>query len=230
MVDIQENWKRVQERVATAAERAGRRPAEVQIVAVSKTVSVNRIREAVRAGVKILGENRVQEAWQKYQHLGNLATWHLVGHLQTNKVKRALQIFQMIHSVDSVHLAEELNRRCEQLQRTVEVLVEVKTSDEVTKFGIAPEKAAELVSRISELSNLQLKGLMTLGKWTSDEIEVRKCFQLLVRVRDQLKGMHIPGVSLHHLSMGMSADFEWAIEEGATIVRIGTAIFGPRKD
>jgi len=228
MSSITENWKKVKDQVAGAAVRVGREPSEIQIVAVSKTMPPERLKEAVEAGVPILGENRIQEAWQKYQELGKIASWHLVGHLQTNKVKRALQIFDVIHSVDSFHLAEEINRRCQQLERTVDVLIEVKTSDEQTKYGINPENAVELVEKVVELPNLKINGLMTLGKWTTNETEVRNCFRLLKKTRDDIDQQKISGVFLNHLSMGMSGDFEWAIEEGATMVRIGTAIFGPR--
>ncbi len=228
MMTISDNWKRVKGRVAEAAIRAGRDPEQIKIVAVGKTMPVEKLREAVAAGMPILGENRVQEAWGKYRQLGKIAAWHLVGHLQTNKVKRALQIFDVIHSVDSFHLAEEIDRRCGQMGRKVEIFVEIKTSDEPTKYGVAPEEAPELVEKISRLPNLQLSGLMTLGKWTTNETEVRNCFKRLVKVKETIEEQKLPGVSLSHLSMGMSGDFEWAIEEGATIVRIGTAIFGPR--
>lgn len=228
MSDIIENWKRVQERVKNTAIRAGRDSSKITIIAVSKTKPSATLKDAVQAGVTILGENRVQEAWQKFQELGKIASWHLVGHLQTNKVKRALQIFDVIHSVDSFHLAEEINKRCQQLNRTVEVLVEVRTSDESTKFGIKPEETIELIEKVSTLPNLKLIGLMTLGKWTTNEKEVRNCFQMLVKVKEEIVNAKIPNVDLKHLSMGMSGDFEWAIEEGATMVRIGTAIFGAR--
>ena len=229
MRTIYENWEHVKERVAEAAIRVGREPSQIQIVAISKTMPFERIQEAVQAGINTLGENRVQEAWQKYQQLGKIASWHLVGHLQTNKAKRALQIFDVIHSVDSLHLAEKINSHCEQLNRTVDVFVEVKTSDEPTKFGVAPEESAELVEKIANLPNIKLSGLMTLGKWTSNEREVRQCFKLLRKVKEKIESEKITSVFLPHLSMGMSGDFEWAIEEGATIVRIGTAIFGRRE-
>lgn len=228
MLSISDNWKNVKQRVAQAAMRVGRDPSEVQIVAVSKTRPAEQIQEAVEAGIFIVGENRIQEAWRKFQQLGKIVSWHLIGHLQTNKVKRALQIFDVIHSVDSLHLAEEIDSRCEQLNRTVEVFVEVKTSDEPTKLGVAPEDCFELVNKIADLPNIKLSGLMTLGTWTSDEQEVRRCFKLLVQVREKIETKKIPGVNLRHLSMGMSGDFELAVEEGATIVRIGTAIFGRR--
>ncbi len=228
MTNIQHNWEDVQEKVALAAQRSGRNSDEINIVAVSKTFPGECIRSAVEAGVTSIGENRVQEAWPKYQELGKIASWHLVGHLQTNKVKRALQIFDVIQSVDSLHLAEEISRRCTQMDRDVEILLEVKTSDEPTKFGIAQDEAAEVAGRIAELPRLKISGLMTMGKWTSNEHEVRNCFQTLARLRDQINASGSPAVALTHLSMGMSGDFEWAIEEGATIIRIGTAIFGPR--
>jgi len=232
MVDqetIRRNWEAVKRRVAEAARRAGRNPEEIQVVAVSKTMPSAAIRAAVEAGVEHIGENRVQEAWQKFQELGRIATWHLVGHLQTNKAKRALQFFDVIQSVDSLHLAQELQRRCEQLGREVEILIEVKTSDEPTKLGIAPEETAELVAALAGMPRLKLTGLMTVGKFTPVEKEVRQCFRTLAQLREDLNRRALYPRPLFHLSMGMSGDFEWAIEEGATIVRIGTAIFGPRE-
>ena len=227
--DVRRNWERVKRRVEAAAGRAGRTPGEITVVAVSKTVPAEKIRAAVEAGVTHIGENRVQEAWRKFQELGAVATWHLVGHLQTNKVKRALQFFDVIQSVDSLHLAQELERRCEQLGRNVEVLIEVKTSDEPTKFGIPPEDTADLVAAIARMPHLKLTGLMTVGKFTPVEEEVRRCFRILSELREELNRKAAYPEPLVHLSMGMSGDFEWAIEEGATIVRIGTAIFGPRE-
>ncbi len=229
MSEIAENWKRIQERIAEAAINSSRNLNEIKIVAVSKTFPAETIEEAVEAGIAILGENRIQEAWQKYQRLGNIASWHLIGHLQTNKVKRAIQIFDVIHSVDSLHLAEEINRRCEQRNRDMEILLEVKTSDEPTKFGINPSQALELVQKVIALQHLRLTGLMTIGKFTSNEKEGRECFKMLRQVKDQINSnINLPK-PIHHLSMGMSHDFEWAIDEGATMVRIGTAIFGQRQ-
>jgi len=229
MSEIAKNWKRIQERIAEAAINSGRNFNEIKIVAVSKTFPAEIIEEAVEAGVTIIGENRIQEAWQKYQRLGNIASWHLIGHLQTNKVKRAIQIFDVIHSVDSLHLAEEISRRCEQRNKDVEILLEVKTSDESTKFGISSNQALELARKVVTLPHLRLTGLMTIGKFTSNEKEVRECFQMLRQVKDQINSNINSHKPIHHLSMGMSHDFEWAIEEGATMVRIGTAIFGQRQ-
>lgn len=228
MSEIAKNWRRTKERVAEAALRSDRNPGDIEIIAVSKTFPGEIIKEAVDAGVPIIGENRIQEAWQKYQQVGKIVSWHLVGHLQTNKVKRALQIFDVIHSVDSLHLAEEINRRCEQMNRDVEVLLEVKTTDEPTKFGVNPDNAQELALKVASLPHLTLTGLMTIGKFTTNEKEVRECFQLLRKTKEHINASNEMSVKLRHLSMGMSNDFEWAIAEGATMVRIGTAIFGKR--
>jgi len=228
MSQIANNWNRVKERVAEASLRSGRNPEVVKIIAVSKTFPGEYIKEAVEAGVTIIGENRIQEAWQKYQQVGRIASWHLIGHLQTNKVKRALQIFDFIHSVDSLHLAEEISRRCVQMNKDVEILLEVKTTDEPTKFGINPENTIELAQKISSLPHLMLTGLMTISKFTAIEKEVRECFQLLRQTKDLLNDCDDFHSKIHHLSMGMSNDFEWAIEEGSTMVRIGTLIFGQR--
>lgn len=228
MTSIRDNWDRVQVKVAAAAKKSGRDPDEISIVAVSKTFPVEAIQQAVGAGVNDIGENRVQEAWQKYQVLGKVATWHLVGHLQTNKVKRALEIFDVVHSVDSFHLAEEIDHRSQRLNRKTEVFLEVKTSDEPTKLGVEPGEAGELAVKISGLKNIHLNGLMTIGEWSTDEQRVRRCFKTLASLKEEINRDLPDPVKLRHLSMGMSGDFEWAIEEGATVVRIGTAIFGNR--
>ena len=224
---VARNLQRVRERIEAACARAGREPDEVTLVAVSKTFPPEAIEAAVRAGVRDIGENRVQEAYEKYQRLGRIATWHLVGHLQTNKAKRAVQFFDWVHSVDSVHLAKELSKRCEALQREVNVLVEVNTSGEESKYGVRPEEAAELVEEVAELPGLRLQGLMTIAAIVPEPEEARSYFRLLRELRDDLVRRGIVE-SLPHLSMGMTDDFEVAIEEGATMVRIGRAIFGPR--
>ena len=227
-VNIARNVEQVRARVADACARVGRDPSEVLIVAVSKTFPPEAIREAVAAGIAHIGENRVQEAYQKFQALGRIATWHMVGHLQTNKVKRALEFFDWIHSVDSLHLAEEINKRAERLGREfVDVLVEVNTSGEASKYGVSPSEAAGLVEKIDALPKVRVQGLMTIAPIVEDPEEARPYFVQLRELRDELlrKGA---AESLPHLSMGMTDDFEVAVEEGATMVRIGRAIFGER--
>ncbi len=208
----------IRERVARAAERAGRSPAEVTIVAVSKTFPTQAIEEAVAAGIAHIGENRVQKAAAKITSLRHLpVTWHMLGHLQTNKAKTALELFDIIQSVDSLRLAEALSRRTE---RAIPVLLEVNVAGEASKFGLSPQQVAETAEAIARLPHLDLRGLMTIAPWVSDPEEVRPIFRDLRRLRDAL--------GLAELSMGMTDDFEVAIEEGATLVRIGRAIFGER--
>jgi pyridoxal phosphate enzyme (YggS family) len=220
VVSIAENLRRIRERVTAACERAGRSPDEVTIVGVSKTFPPEAIAEACRAGLTDIGENRVQEALQKIplvESQGLRPRWHLVGHLQTNKAKSALGLFGIIHSVDSLHLAEAISRRTAQ---TVPVLLEVNVAGEASKFGLAPEEVAQACRQIAALPNLDVQGLMTVEPFVTDAEEVRPVFRRLRELRDEL--------GLRELSMGMTDDFEVAIEEGATMVRIGRAIFGPR--
>jgi hypothetical protein len=215
----------VQERIRTAAERAGREAASVTLVAVSKTVPVQVVREALAAGVTILGENRVQEARDKIAALSGRGTWHLVGHLQTNKAKLAVQLFDLIHSLDSPRLAEALDRSAEQAGRVVRCLVEVNLGGEESKSGTTEEGVRPLLEAAARLAHLRIEGLMTVPPFLPDPEQVRPFFRRLRSLRDKLAG---EGFRLAELSMGMTHDFEVAIEEGATMVRIGTAIFGPR--
>ena len=218
----------IRARIAKASTRAGRRPEEVTLVAVSKTVGADKIKEAIAAGVENIGENRVQEAWQKFQAIGRGVKWHMIGHLQTNKVKRALQFVDMIQSVDSLHLAAEIQRQAEKLDRAVDVLVQVNTSGEDTKFGFAPEETVAAVEEIAAFPRLRVKGLMTIGAFLPDPEEVRPCFRRLRELKEKIAGRNLPGVEMQTLSMGMTDDFEVAIEEGSTMVRIGRSIFGER--
>ena len=227
--DIATNLAAVRRRIADAAHRAGRDPDEVTLVAVSKTVDEARIRAAYAAGQHHFGENRVQEAEDKIATLSNLAEahWHLVGHLQTNKVRVALRMFEVIQSVDSLHLAQAISRQATAQGRVVPVLLEVNVAGEATKFGFRgtdlPGAAAEIVA----LPNIAVKGLMTVAPLVSDPKQVRPVFRALRMMRDTLRRT-VPQSNWPHLSMGMTDDFEVAVEEGATIVRIGRAIFGAR--
>ena len=209
-----------------AALRVGRRPEEVRLVGATKGVDVDRIAEAVESGLEIVGENYVQEALRKREVLGDRVRWHMIGHLQRNKARHAVGLFEMIHSVDSLKLAQELQKRAAKEGREVEVLLQVNLSGEETKSGVAPEGVQELAEAISEMPNLRLKGLMTMPPYFEDPDGARPYFQALRRLRDELQRRGLP---VEELSMGMSADFEVAIEEGATLVRVGTAIFGQRR-
>ncbi len=225
MSTIRENLLRVRERIDKAARKAGRDPEEIHLVAVSKTVEPARIKEAIEAGVSILGENYVQEAQKKIEVIGKGVSWHFIGHLQSNKAKYAVKLFDMIHSLDSPSLAEELNRRAEKEGRTMEVMIEVNLSGEITKFGTEEEKAIDLAKRLLSLKNLSLVGLMTMPPYFEDPELSRPYY---IQLRGLKERMAKEGIPLKELSMGMSNDFEVAIEEGATYVRVGTAIFGER--
>jgi hypothetical protein len=226
MLTIRDNLLRVKERIERAAQKAGRDPKEIKLVAVSKTVEVDRIKEAIEAGVSILGENYVQEAQEKIEALGKPVSWHFIGHLQSNKAKYAVRLFDVIHSLDSIPLAEELSRRAEQPDRVIRVMIEVNLSKEATKFGTDEERVLNLARRIQNLGHLSLEGLMTMPPYFDSPEMSRPYYVALRELEDR---MIKDGIPLKELSMGMSNDFEIAIEEGATYVRVGTAIFGPRK-
>ena len=221
---ISQRLEDIRSRITAAALRSGGQ--DVELVAVSKTVPVEYIQEAIDAGITLFGENRVQEAKEKWKALKNPARCHLIGHLQTNKVKDAVRIFERIHSVDSLRLAEEINRRCMSFSKIMPVLVQVKVSPEETKSGIEMEKVAELIREIRKLDNLRLDGLMTIPPYFTDPEDSRPYFHRLVECRNELENQGYG--PLPELSMGMSNDFEVAIEEGATFVRVGSALFGER--
>jgi pyridoxal phosphate enzyme (YggS family) len=226
MSSVKENLLKVRERIERAAQKAGRDPKEIKLVAVSKTVELDRIKEAIEAGVSILGENYVQEAQEKIEALGKSVSWHFIGHLQSNKAKYAVRLFDVIHSIDSIPLAEELNRRVEQPDRVIRVMIEVNLSKEATKFGTDEERVLNLARRIQNLDHLSLEGLMTMPPYFDSPEMSRPYYVALRELKDR---MVKEGIPLKELSMGMSNDFEIAVEEGATYVRVGTAIFGPRR-
>lgn len=222
---VRDRLRRVQERIQAAAARAGRDPSSVTLVAVSKTMPAEVVRQALEAGVTILGENRVQEAAEKIATLPGAAVWHLVGHLQTNKARQAVRLFELIHSVDSIKLAQTLDRHGREAGRRVRCLVEVNLGGEESKSGTKEADTRDLLAAARDLPNLHVEGLMAIPPFLPNPEEVRPYFQRLRVLRDRLEG---EGFRLPELSMGMTHDFEIAVEEGATLVRIGTAIFGPR--
>jgi hypothetical protein len=228
MSAVKDNLARIRERIEAAARRAGRDPGAVRLVAVSKTVGAEKIREAVEAGAQVLGENYLQEAQKKIEVLGPGISWHFIGHLQKNKAKYAVRLFDLIHSVDSLALAEELDRAAEKNGKVQEILLQADLSGEATKFGAGEGEILQIAERIQGLKNVSVKGLMTMPPFSDDPEDSRPYFRKLRSLRDRLARMKIPGISQEDLSMGMSGDFEVAIEEGATLVRIGTAVFGPR--
>ena len=220
MPDIATNLERVRERLAGAAARAGRRADDVLLIGVSKTVDVERIRAAVAAGVTALGENRVQEAKTKVAELGRPAAWHLIGHLQTNKVKDALPLFDVIHSLDRLELAREIERRAAARGQVVDALLQVNVAAEASKGGVGAAAVGETLDIIGKLAHVRVRGLMTIPPEVERAEDSRPWFRRLREIAER----H----GLRELSMGMSGDFEVAVEEGATMVRVGTAVFGPR--
>ena len=228
MSEISENLARVRERIEAAARRSGRDPEEVHLVAVSKSVESERVRQAIEAGVNILGENYVQEAQKKIEALGRGVAWHFIGHLQTNKARVAVRLFDFIHSVDSLTLAQELNRQAKLQGRILPVLLQVNISGEMTKFGAQEKEVFLLAEKLSPMEGIEVKGLMAMPPFLENPEDSRPYFVGLRKLGERLAQQKIPRIVMAEFSMGMSNDFEVAVEEGATLVRVGTAIFGPR--
>lgn len=226
MDGIRANVARIRDEIAAAAESSGRTAEAITLVAVSKTVEPIRIQAAIEAGIRHLGENRVQEAQEKVPLIHGPVTWHMVGHLQRNKAGQAVELFDMIQSVDSKRLAEALSRRALQADRIVDVLVEVNVGGEASKIGISPEETESLIEDIKDLPGISVRGLMTIPPYDHNPEKVRPYFRRMHELFQHLKDK--TPTPMVHLSMGMSSDFAVAIEEGATMVRVGTAIFGAR--
>jgi PLP dependent protein len=228
-MNVADNIRLVRQAIAEAASRSGRPASAIRLMAVTKTVDDERIGEAIRAGVEIIGENYVQEAKRKIEKMGKPGEWHLIGPLQTNKAKYAVHLFDMIHSLDRRELAAELDRRARAAGRVMPVLIEANVGGEETKSGVPLSDALDLVRAVAPLENLSIQGLMTMPPWFDDPEEARPYFRALRELRDRIAAEAIPRVEMRELSMGMSGDYTVAIEEGATIVRIGRGIFGERK-
>ena len=226
---MRQRLEKIKERIQQAAEACGRDAESVRLVAVSKTVAPEAVREALEAGVTDLGENYVQEAREKFKALVQYpASWHFIGHLQSNKAKYAVRLFDLIHSVDSLKLARELDKQAAKVDKIQQILVQVNISGEETKSGIAADETTTLIQEISQMKNLSVQGLMTMPPYFYQPEKVRPFFAALRKLRDEIDSRRVPNVSMAELSMGMTGDFEVAIQEGATLVRIGTAIFGER--
>lgn len=226
---ISENIRKIQHRIAAACEKVGRNPAEVILLAVSKTFSEDKIQEAVRAGVSDIGENYVQELLKKKERLQDeRIRWHFIGHLQSNKVKYIADWIHLIHAVDRVGVVEELERRAAAARRVVDVLVEVNTTGESSKFGVLPDRTRDFVETLKPFHSVRICGLMTIGPFLPDPEQSRPMFRQLRELKEKVAELGQHNVVMQHLSMGMTGDFEVAIEEGATIVRVGTALFGSR--
>ena len=225
---IKENIKAVQDNIKRACERAGRDEKSVTLIAVSKTKPVSDIRQAMEAGMRVFGENKVQEIREKTEEIKEDISFHMIGHLQANKVKYLPGKVCMIHSVDNVKLAQEIEKQFAKADMKIDVLIEVNMAGEESKFGLSPQEVPSFVKEIAPLSHLNIRGLMTIAPYTEDPESNRVYFAGLRRLKDEINDMHIPGVSMDTLSMGMTGDYEVAIEEGATFVRVGTGIFGAR--
>jgi hypothetical protein len=230
MTELKTRLENVLNRIKNAALACGRDPETIRLVAVSKTIPTDIVKEAIEAGVKILGENYIQEARKKLGALSSHpVSWHFIGHLQSNKAKYAVGLFDLIHSVDSLKLARELNKQAKKINKIQEILIQVNIGMESTKAGVYEQDALSLIKDIGHLENLSVKGLMTMPPFFNEPEKVRPYFLALRKLRDQIKKESIPNIAMDELSMGMTGDFEAAIDQGASLVRIGTAIFGERK-
>ncbi len=222
---VKDNLKEVNKKIAAACKKSGRDPQDVTLVCVTKGVDPYRMSEVFIHGIKDIGENRVQEALKKKVEVLPGAKWHLVGHLQTNKVKDAIQAFDLIHSVDSIELAQKIDKEAAKINKSVNVLVQVNISGEEQKYGIRPDTVSAFLKDVSVLSNVKILGLMTITPLSDDPEQVRPYLRTLREISETIKNENIPNIEMRYLSMGMSQDYEVAIQEGANMLRIGTAIF-----
>jgi hypothetical protein len=228
MVDVAANCREVLKRMGEAATRCGRNPKEIRLLAASKSQSIDKIRAAIEAGIRLFGENYVQELEAKKSAVGEAVEWHMIGHLQRNKVKAAVDLCDLIQSLDNVDLARALDKEGKKRGRAVRVLVEVNLAAEETKSGIPRDQVIRLLAEVGQLSSMKIEGLMAVPPYRDEPEQVRPYFRALRELQDELRERKIPNVDLKELSMGMTHDYQIAIEEGATLVRVGTAIFGPR--
>jgi pyridoxal phosphate enzyme (YggS family) len=229
MENIVNNLKIIRNRIKYAAEKVNREPEGIRLLLATKTVNSDRINFALQRGETLIGENKVQELKQKSNAVKDLnPEIHFIGHLQSNKIKEVLKWASCIESIDRLSIAQKLQQRLTFEKKEIDVYIQVNTSFEESKFGIPPNQTIKLVKEVSKLKNIHIKGLMTIGLLSSESTEIRKCFRLLKQLQEDIKVLNIPNVEMKELSMGMSSDLEIAIEEGATIVRVGTAVFGKR--
>ncbi|MBS1643632.1 MAG: YggS family pyridoxal phosphate-dependent enzyme [Bacteroidetes bacterium] len=230
MNDIILNLQSIKDRISTACKNSGRQESEVSLLLATKTVPPDRIKIALKAGSTLIAENKIQELKEKFDALlDSPHTNHFIGHLQTNKIKELLRYdVSCLQSLDRFDLAEKLHQRLHANNKTLDVLIQVNTSGEESKFGVQPDEAIALVEKVARLESLKIKGLMTIGLFSAEPEHVRPCFRLLKNIQQKVRELNLPNVAMNELSMGMSGDLETAIEEGATIIRVGTAIFGKR--
>ncbi len=229
LTDTALNVRETFDKISLAAKAAGRDPSEIRLMAVTKTVSPDKINEAIDAGCDLLGENRVQELLEKYESYDKRAEIHFIGRLQTNKVKYIVDKVTMIESVDSIKLAEEIEKRCAKIGKVMDILLEVNIAEEESKGGFSPDEVAAVSEKISDFPHLRLRGLMTIGRFGAEIEETRQYFEKMRHLSVDIKSKNIDNIYINILSMGMSADYEIAVSEGATIVRVGRGLFGARK-
>lgn len=227
-LDIEKNLNKVKKQIDISTTKVGRSPQDVELIAVTKTVEPEIIEKAVQYGIRHVGENRVQELIRKYEILGNKVKWHMIGHLQKNKVKYIIDKVELIHSLDSYDLALEIDKRAKQQEKVMKCLLQVNVSREESKYGVDPKEVATLLEEINELNNIQIEGLMTIAPYTEEIEETRVYFRKLKELSIEISKMNFNSVNMNYLSMGMSNDFQVAIEEGGNLIRIGSKIFGER--
>jgi len=229
LTDTELNVRETFERISAAAEKAGRDPSGIRLMAVTKTVAPEKINEAIKSGCDLLGENRVQELLEKYESYDKSAEIHFIGRLQTNKVKYIVDKVTMIESVDSIKLAEEIEKRCSKIDKIMDILLEVNIAEEESKGGFSPEEIPSVSEKIRDFPHLRLRGLMTIGRFGAEIEETRQYFEKMRHLLVDIKTKNIDNIYINILSMGMSGDYELAVSEGATIVRVGRGLFGERK-
>jgi len=227
-ISIQNNIIAIQENIENALKRSGREKEKVELIAVTKTIGIDKIKEAIDVGILDIGENRVQELETKYNLIGNKINYHMIGHLQTNKVKNIIGKTRLIHSLDRISLAMELDKRAKNIDKVAEVLLQVNVAEEESKFGLKVEEVLHFIEEILSLNNIKVRGLMTVAPFTSDKILLRKVFRTLNVLKKDIESRNYGNLSMDYLSMGMTNDYELAIEEGSNMIRIGSAIFGKR--
>ncbi|HNM32527.1 MAG TPA: YggS family pyridoxal phosphate-dependent enzyme [Chitinophagales bacterium] len=230
MQEIIGNIEQIQKRINNACEKCNRNPKDIKLLLATKTVSPERIKTAIQNGAILIAENKIQELKEKHEYLKDIPHInHFIGHLQSNKIKYILKYDVIcLQSLDRIELAEKLHQRLTAAQKTIDVLIQVNTSSEESKFGVTPENTIRLVQQVAQFDTIKIKGLMTIGVFSSELDKVRKCFRILKNLQQEISKIQIPNVEMNELSMGMSGDLEIAIEEGATIIRVGTAVFGKR--
>ena len=227
-ISIEINILQIKENIGNALKKSGREGDEVQLIAVTKTVDINRINEAIEAGITSIGENRTNEIEEKYNLIGSKVDFHMIGHLQTNKVKNIIGKTKLIHSLDRISLAKELDKRSKRNNIVTDVLLQVNVAEEESKFGLKVDEVLYFIEDILELTNIRVRGLMTIAPYTEDRSYLRNVFRSLYKLSEDIKTRNYEGLSMDYLSMGMSNDYEIAIEEGSNMVRVGSSIFGKR--